>query len=131
MVEPTTLIAFLRFASAEPGQRHRLGELTTLGRDPGNSIVIDDPSVSRHHACVRREDGGTFVVEDMGSRFGTFVAGKRVTLETLFAGIELTLGTSRLVLQLQEESSAPTPAPGSSGLSRRFDTRHTPHLPSL
>src|SRR5258706_9065786 len=68
----------------------------------------------------------------MGVALGTLGGREGRALEAVFAGIELTLGTSRLVFELEEASSAPTtPAPGSSGLSVRFDTRHAADIPSL
>ncbi len=50
----------------------------TVGRHPTNVCRIDEDSISRFHARVVRA-GDDYVVEDLGSRNGTFVAGKRVT----------------------------------------------------
>lgn len=45
-----------------------------VGRLPDNELVVDDPSVSRRHAIVRWEhELGRCVVEDQGSRNGTWV----------------------------------------------------------
>src|SRR5450432_4048536 len=46
---------------------------TTVGRDPSNDLVVDDPSVSRLHAEIVREPSG-FVVRDLNSLNGTSVA---------------------------------------------------------
>lgn len=54
----------------------------TVGRHPTNALRIDEDSISRFHARVVR-NGDEYSVEDMGSRNGTFVAGKRVTRATL------------------------------------------------
>ena len=63
----------------QPGQTFILDQdLLTLGRDPGNDIVISDPQVSRQHARVTRQ-GETMVIEDTGSTNGTFVNGVRLT----------------------------------------------------
>jgi len=43
-----------------------------VGRDPNVGLVLFDQTVSRHHARVRHE-GGALLIEDLGSRFGTFV----------------------------------------------------------
>jgi pSer/pThr/pTyr-binding forkhead associated (FHA) protein len=45
--------------------------------------VLNDPSVSRHHASLRTTDSQCFVV-DAGSRFGTFINEERIQGETLF-----------------------------------------------
>jgi two-component system cell cycle response regulator len=50
----------------------------TVGRHPTNTCRIDEDSISRFHARIMRT-GDEYTVEDMGSRNGTFVAGKRVT----------------------------------------------------
>ena len=49
----------------------------TIGRDEGVDVLIDNPSVSRQHARVRRE-GEAWVVEDLGSSNGTFMHGERI-----------------------------------------------------
>jgi two-component system cell cycle response regulator len=50
----------------------------TMGRHATNQLPIDDDSISRFHARFLREDGKYFV-EDLDSRNGTFLQGKRVT----------------------------------------------------
>jgi two-component system cell cycle response regulator len=50
----------------------------TVGRHPTNLLRVDEDSISRFHARVVKV-GEDFIVEDMGSRNGTFVAGKRVS----------------------------------------------------
>ncbi len=54
----------------------------TVGRHPTNRLRIDEDSISRFHGRIVRQDDG-FAVEDLGSRNGTFVAGKRITRATL------------------------------------------------
>jgi DNA-binding winged helix-turn-helix (wHTH) protein len=48
-----------------------------LGREPGVTVWIDDPSVSRRHACIRVE-GDTATLEDLASKNGTFLRGERI-----------------------------------------------------
>ena len=50
----------------------------TVGRHPTNQLRIDEDSISRFHARIVRS-GDEYTVEDMGSRNGVFVSGKRVT----------------------------------------------------
>src|SRR5471030_436034 len=49
----------------------------TVGRDPGNDIILRDPKVSRHHAEIVFERG-FFVLHDLASANGTYVNAKRV-----------------------------------------------------
>lgn len=57
-----------------------LGErdVVTIGRDPGNDVVLDMPQVSRDHAQVDRV-GGRYRLTDLQSSNGTFVNDQRVT----------------------------------------------------
>src|SRR5262252_7963028 len=36
----------------------------TIGRAPDNQIVLDDPRASRHHAHIKPNDDGAFVIVD-------------------------------------------------------------------
>ncbi len=54
------------------------GGEVAVGRAVDNDMVLDDPSLSRKHARVRRAPGGRIEVEDLGSSNGTFVNGRRV-----------------------------------------------------
>ena len=53
-----------------------------IGRQPGNHLILRDSRVSRTHARIVVENGG-YVLEDTGSRHGTFVNGKRVKRKAL------------------------------------------------
>jgi len=48
-----------------------------VGRDLSNDIVINDPEISRRHARLYIQ-GGSYVLEDLGSTNGTFVNGQRL-----------------------------------------------------
>lgn len=63
----------------------------SIGRLPGNSIVINDPDISRRH-CVIERDGGAYNIYDLGSRNGTLVNGQRVQRTELQPGDVITLG---------------------------------------
>jgi DNA-binding response OmpR family regulator len=59
--------------------RWPLGEpVTAIGRWQDNDVVVDDRWVSRYHARIRREDDH-YVIEDLDSKNGTFVNGRRIT----------------------------------------------------
>jgi len=61
--------------------RELISRSTTLGRDASSAIVIDDASVSRYHAELRREAGG-FALHSMGSA-GTLLNGRKVSTPTM------------------------------------------------
>jgi hypothetical protein len=56
-------------------------EVITIGRNPVNNVVINDPKVSRHHLQIIKDDYGNFRVADFGSSNGTFVNGRRISGE--------------------------------------------------
>jgi len=70
-------------------------EVTTLGRHPESDIFLDDITVSRRHAELRRKDG-SFFVHDMGSLNGTYVGRNRVDNTQLANGDELQVGKFKL-----------------------------------
>ena len=64
-----------------------------LGRAPDAAVWIDAPGVSRHHARIRIE-GVHATIEDLGSKNGTFVGGRRVSPSApLGDGDEIRLGS--------------------------------------
>lgn len=68
---------------------------TTIGRSPDCDIFLDDVTVSRNHAVLRR-DGDGFVIEDQGSLNGTFVNRRRIESAPLADGDEVQVGKYRL-----------------------------------
>jgi len=71
-----------------------------IGRDTACDIVLTDPSVSRRHAVVRRQDAGHFEVRDLGSRNGTLVGGLPVEQMLLLNGDKFSVGNVRLTLNV-------------------------------
>jgi pSer/pThr/pTyr-binding forkhead associated (FHA) protein len=61
-----------------PGQRLEIEPITTIGRAPTNTIVLESTFVSTEHTRVIYRDRSLWV-EDLGSRNGTLVDGKPVT----------------------------------------------------
>ena len=49
----------------------------TLGRAPGCDVLLDDPTVSSRHAVLSPR-GGRLLVDDLGSRNGTLLNGRRL-----------------------------------------------------
>jgi adenylate cyclase len=85
---------------------------TTIGRAPGNGVILGDREVSKQHAMVLLQQG-EWLVRDLGSANGTFVNGRKISEHRLRHGDELVVGTTRLVFQLRavkaEEQPIHTP----------------------
>ena len=84
---------FVGLDGTEKSYRLQTHRPFTIGRDPGNDIILRDPKVSRHHAEVVFERG-FFVLHDLASANGTFVNGKRIRVAPLTHGAKLRLGNS-------------------------------------
>jgi DNA-binding winged helix-turn-helix (wHTH) protein len=69
---------------------------TILGRDPDATAFFDHTSVSRHHARIEIS-GERVTVEDLQSKNGTFLGGKKLDSPAMLAdGDELKLGSVSL-----------------------------------
>ena len=66
-------------------------DVMSIGRDPSNDIVIDDPVVSARHAQLRRSDR-RFEIVDMNSTNGLLFGGKRSSSRQLTDGDVLEIG---------------------------------------
>lgn len=83
------------------GSRVRIGpEPISVGRYPDNDVVLPEDEVSRHHAEVRRLDGGFHVV-DLNSLNGTKVNGSGVTDRRLEDGDVIQIGAHSLRFELE------------------------------
>jgi pSer/pThr/pTyr-binding forkhead associated (FHA) protein len=99
---------FVGLDGTEKSYRLQTHRPFTVGRDPGNDIILRDPKVSRHHAEVVFERG-FFVIHDLASANGTYVNSKRVRVAPLTHGAKLRMGNSqgRFSEELPTESDAP------------------------
>jgi adenylate cyclase len=69
----------------------------TIGRSEENTFVIGDRWISRNHAMLQWMETGEYYLIDLGSRNGTFVNGRRVSIPvTLQNGDHLTFGQTEL-----------------------------------
>ena len=71
-------------------------DATVIGRHPDSDIFLDDITVSRRHAEIRRGAAG-FEVHDVGSLNGTYVNKERVEEGELRSGDEIQIGKFKLV----------------------------------
>jgi phosphoserine phosphatase RsbU/P len=98
-----------------------------IGRQPESNLIIRDSRVSRTHARIVEEDG-EYIIEDCGSRHGTYVNGEKVLKHELqprdkidFGMADsyklLYLGEGATIEELVERVEGPAPsAPGSREL---------------
>ncbi|HEY6843330.1 MAG TPA: FHA domain-containing protein [Thermoanaerobaculia bacterium] len=98
---------FVGLDGTEKSYRLQTHRPFTIGRDPGNDIILRDPKVSRHHAEIVFERG-FFVLHDLASANGTYVNGKRVRVAPLTHGAKLRMGNTygRFSEELPTESDA-------------------------
>ena len=75
--------------------------VVNLGRQRDNDIIIDDPTVSRHHAQIRLRFG-SYVLFDLGSRGGTTVNGNTIQEKVLQSGDVIGLAHSSSLLYLED-----------------------------
>ncbi len=61
-----------------PGQEIPVAPVTSMGRSPSNTVVIDDPTVSAEHALLIWDKDGWWLT-DRGSLAGTALNGRPVT----------------------------------------------------
>lgn len=78
----------------------------TIGRQPGNTIVLLDREVSKEHALVERV-GADWFFRDLGSSNGSFVNGRRTTACMLRHGDEVMLGASTLRFETPGAANRP------------------------
>lgn len=71
-------------------------DVISIGRSKENDIVIETLSVSRNHARIRRENGGSFIL-DLESANGTYVNGVKVAKADLLDGDRITVGKHDLI----------------------------------
>ena len=68
-----------------------------VGRGPNVDLSADDPGVSRRHARITSLPSRRFLLEDLDSTNGTFVASRRVQRSELTSGDRIQLGPTLLL----------------------------------
>ena len=112
----TLASAAATFLLAFGGRRLPVSEaVVTIGRSLDNDIVIDEGSVSRRHAQLRRRYG-QYVIYDLGSRGGTLVNGHSVREAPLDHGDVVSLGG--IEVHFERLTGSPLPAQENTGPTR-------------
>ena len=100
-LEPGTAM-FLILSGPGKGSRFLVDQdEVVIGRDPSSDIFLDDITVSRKHAKVRKKS--EFLVEDLNSLNGTYLNAKSISKSSLSTGDELQVGKYRLTFFLASE----------------------------
>jgi pSer/pThr/pTyr-binding forkhead associated (FHA) protein len=82
-----------------------------IGRAPDATIQIDSPGVSRYHARIVVANGRA-TLEDVNSKNGTFLDGKRVTTSaSLSDGNEIRLGRVAVTFKVATATSRTVTVP--------------------
>jgi hypothetical protein len=94
-----------------------------LGRDPRCGTVLTPVTISRQHARISQYAPGQFMIEDLGSRNGTYVNGQPVTApRELRDGDLLGMGYVQLQFRLVQDDALPA-------FPRRPSLAETVHVP--
>ncbi len=101
----------------------------TIGRSEDNNFVLPDRWISRNHAMLQCMETGEFYLIDLGSRNGSFVNGRRVSIPiTLHNADRLTFGQTELEFYCSTDNLAPHTDPTDS---KEFTATATLHVRRL
>src|SRR5438552_8731632 len=101
------------------GVTHELvNEAITIGRGPDNTIVVNDQSISTHHAQLLLE-GDTYRLKDLDSTNGTRVNGKPVTEAVLRFDDRIRFGGAEALYE-SSEATRLKPLPNPEEISTQF-----------
>ncbi len=87
----------------------------SVGRHPNNTVQVLDRIVSKEHCHIDLVNG-RYLLRDLGSLNGTYVNGERVHERPLFTGDEITMGSTRIVVNVDYGREEP-PTPGRIAVS--------------
>jgi hypothetical protein len=86
-------------------------EIVTIGRHPDSVVQLNDPSVSSHHATIKKREKGMYV-QDLGSSNGTRLNGADIEEALLNDGDRVSFGDVQGVFYAGDppaEQAAPEP----------------------
>jgi pSer/pThr/pTyr-binding forkhead associated (FHA) protein len=99
----------------DTGKRQELAGPIVIGRDADANFVLEDDQASRRHALITPA-GDHAVVEDLGSRNGTFIESSELQAPTrIDPGDDLLIGVTviqlRTAFEIADRSTAARPIP--------------------
>src|SRR6266567_1442651 len=72
------------------------GPIISIGRDPDNTVVLNHPLVSRHHADLELLNNGVYRIVDLHSTHHVYVDGRLVKVKLLNPGDVIGIGPFKL-----------------------------------
>jgi serine phosphatase RsbU (regulator of sigma subunit) len=78
-----------------------------IGREDECDVVLDDAGASRQNARLYRDPFGRWIVEDLGSRNGVWIGGRRVQAQAVGPGEQILIGATVLTIDEQQTHQAP------------------------
>jgi phosphoserine phosphatase RsbU/P len=100
------------------------GGAMVIGRAADSQILLESTTVSRHHAELRQDESGRWIIRDMGSRNGTLINGRPAKEQVLYHRDQIQIGSFQLALVAPGTGSLGSGGGDSSGqtlLSSRTD----------
>lgn len=84
----------------------------SIGRAPGNQLVLTDEKASRKHALIHRQGEHEYWLVDLGSSNGSYIDGRRVSQPmALRDGAVIRIGSSTFLFRQSTGMSNPTNKP--------------------
>lgn len=83
-------------------------EMLRLGREDDNDVCLNEATVHRYHAVIKRSVEAGYVISDISTSGGNgvFVNGQRTSEARLEDGDEINLGTAKLIFRSDERPVA-------------------------
>ncbi len=123
----------VRISTGNAQQEILLSDMTTIGRQPTNTLQIVDRLVSKEHAVIARKPGSnTFLLSDLDSRNGTYLNDRLVESTTVLKDEDILrigsttwrFASSVEAPELQAEPAADEPGPASIHATMQIDLAH-------
>ncbi len=87
------------------GKEFPVKDETTIGREPGNQIAINEQFVSRQHCIIKSTEDG-IKITDLGSHNGTYVNDVPIKERILEHGNRIRIADSSFVFLLRDDETA-------------------------
>lgn len=131
---PAVVSAILQISPAgKPMFEYRIAkQLITIGRSQraANDIVIDtDAQMSRQHIKIELNSEGKFTLTDQNTTNGTIVNGTRVQKQELKNGDQIRIGTTNLLLLMEDNAPVDVFAPPHQGIGFPVQDAHIKNKP--